>query len=93
MTNQFIDGYYLGSDGAWTDNIPTDTKINPANVRATKSVVDKLLDDGWVMPNSYWYGSITFLYLKDRKDSAHYDTTCWIKNGVATIEDITMAQN
>lgn len=97
-TNRYVDGYYLGDNGAWTEsptwNITDYGKvITPESVKATLDMYNKLLNEGWVKDNRPWYNNVACVYPKERADGGHYSTECYIDSGIATIKYVTSCQN
>lgn len=100
QTNSYIDGYYLGADGACTDGPAEEiTKygkvITSESVKATLDMYNKLLNEGWVKRNSayHWYDNWVSLRLPDRNDGARYATECYINSGIVTVKWVTISQN
>lgn len=97
QTNGYIDGYYLGADGAWT-NGPAEgiTKygkvITPESVKATLDMYNKLLNEGWVKSSEHWYDNWVYLN-SPRKNGNYCATRCYINSGVATVEGVTKSQD
>lgn len=85
VTDKFIDGYYLGSDGVWTDNVPSDSKYKKEDAEASKKVIDELTKGEWYLTNKYWEGDGTFLFHKAKEDGTKVDTICYIRKGKTSV--------
>lgn len=100
LTNRYVEGEYIGADGALTTppatfnynggNLKYRT-ITPQDVKATKEMRERLLKDGWVQDflGAYWTGDEATVYLPPDKDGTPYSTTCNIVAGVATVTVLT----
>lgn len=98
LTNTYINGEYLGTDGIWTEppavlTYANGESITKEGVQATKDLLTKLASEGWVYRygGEEWLNDTASIYVAPSKSGIPFDTECKIKAGIATIRIYTEA--